>query len=84
MHNQLLLLEVSCTISIKLYTNYSSYKHTYIPVAEPSMLVTCTVKLVDNGLLRTSTACASSSCSLTLYFDWPNITMVARRQRYSY
>ena len=34
------------------------------------LLDTCTVILVDDGLLRTSTGCAGPSGSLTLYTDW--------------
>ena len=71
-HNQFLLLEINFTVS-----HYQT-THTYVPVAEPSVLVICTVRLVDDGLLRTSAACAGSSSSLTLYLDWPNITVMAR------
>ena len=39
----------------------------YSPIADPSVLVTCTVISVDDGLLRTSTGCAGPTSSLTLY-----------------
>ena len=41
----------------------------YSPVAEPSVLVTCTVISVDDGLLRTSTGFVDPPSSLTLYVD---------------
>ena len=49
----------------------------YLPVADPSVVVTCTVILVDNGLLTTSTGCAGPASSLTLYSDRLNITVTA-------
>ena len=42
----------------------------HLPVADPPVLDTVTVILVDDGLLRTSTGCADPSDSLTLYNDW--------------
>ena len=49
----------------------------YSPVADPSVLVTCTVKVIDAGLLRTSTGCAGPAFSLTLYVVSLNITVIA-------
>ena len=49
----------------------------YSPVAEMSLLVTCIVISVDDGLLRTSTGCAGPSSSLTLYVDWLKFTVVS-------
>ena len=49
----------------------------YLPVADPSVLVTCTVISVDDGLLITSTGCIGPASSLTLYSDWSNITVTA-------
>ena len=42
----------------------------YSPVAVMSLLLTCTVISVDDGLLRTSTGCTGPSSSLTLYVAW--------------
>jgi len=47
----------------------------YLPVADPSMVNTCTVISVDDELLRTSTGCAGPASSLTLYVDWLNLTV---------
>ena len=44
------------------------------PVADPSVLNTCTVKEVDDGLLRTSMGCDFST---TLYVDCSNVTEIA-------
>ena len=55
----------------------STFPTLYSPVADPSVLVTSTVKSVDYGLLRTSTGCASPASSSTLYNDWSNITVAA-------
>ena len=41
----------------------------YSPVAVMSLLLTCTVILVDDGLLRTSTGCAGPASSSILYVD---------------
>ena len=51
----------------------------YSPVAVMSLVSTCTVILVDDGLLRTSTGCAGPSSSLTLYADWLKLTMMTIR-----
>jgi len=40
------------------------------------VLVTCTVKEVDDGLSRTSVGRAGSAFSITLYVDWLNITLI--------
>ena len=50
----------------------------YSPVADPSLVVTCTVTSVDDGLLRTILSCAGPPSSLTLYVDSLNITVMAR------
>ena len=42
-----------------------------------SVSLTCTVMLVDDGLLRTSTGCAGPLSSLTLYVDWLKVTVTA-------
>ena len=52
----------------------------YSPVAVMSLLVTCTVILVDDGLLRTSTGCAGPSSSSTLYVDWLKLMVMATKQ----
>ena len=49
----------------------------YSPVAVMSLLLTCTVISVDDGLLRTSTGCAGPSSSSTLYVDWLKLTIIA-------
>ena len=49
----------------------------YSPVADPSVVVTCTVISVGDGLLITSTSSAGPASSLTLYVDWLNVTVVA-------
>jgi len=46
-------------------------------VADPSVLVTCTVKAVDDGLLRTSVGRAGPVSSSTLYIDWLNLTKIS-------
>ena len=46
----------------------------YSPVAVMSLLLTCTVISVDDGLLRTNTGCAGPSSSSTLYVDWLKLT----------
>jgi len=40
------------------------------------VLVTCTVKEVDDGLLRTSASRTGPAFSITLYVDWLNITLI--------
>jgi len=50
------------------------YRYLNKPFAVTSLLFTCTVISIDDGLLRTSTGCASSSSPLTLYIDWLNVT----------
>jgi len=50
-------------------------------VADPSVLVTGTVKAVDDGLLRTSVGCAGPVLSLTLYIDRLNLTVMAKWKR---
>ena len=47
----------------------------YSPVADPSMLNTCTVTFIDDGLLRTSTGSASPPSSLTLYVLCSKLTV---------
>ena len=49
----------------------------YSPVAVMSLLLTCTVISVDDGLLTTSTGCAGPSSSSTLYVDWLKLTNIA-------
>ena len=56
---------------------FSIYQTHYSPVADPSVLVTVTLKSVDDGLLRTSTGCAGPALSLTLYAGCSNITVKA-------
>jgi len=51
----------------------------HLPVADPPVLDTCIVILVDDGLLRTSTGFAGPSSSLTLYDDWLKLTVMAIR-----
>ena len=46
-------------------------------MADPSVLVTVTLKSVDDGLLRTSTGRAGPAFSLTLYVDCSNSTVIA-------
>ena len=58
----------SCLISKVVYidiTDIIYYGNTvyYSPVAVPSVLNTCTVISVDDGLLRTSTCCAGPASS---------------------
>ena len=40
------------------------------------LLLTCTVITVDDGLLRTSTGCATTLSSSTLYVDWLKLIIV--------
>ena len=47
----------------------------HLPVADPLVLITCTVISVDDGLLRTSTGCAGPLFSSTLYTDWLKLTV---------
>ena len=56
----------------------------YSPVAVMSLLLTCTVILVDDGLLRTSTGCAGPPTLSTLYFDLPNLTVLATNTTIKY
>jgi len=51
----------------------------YSPVAVMSLLVTCTVISVDDGLLRISTGCASPLFSPTLYVGWLNLIVAATK-----
>jgi len=51
-------------------------------MADPSVLVTCTVISVDDGLLRTSVGCDRPSFSLTLYVDWLNLTVMAMEENF--
>ena len=46
------------------------------PVAVPLVVKTCTITVVDDGLLRTSTGCAGPSSSSTLYVDWLKLTYI--------
>ena len=48
----------------------------YLPVAVMLLLLTRTVISVDDGLLRISIGCAGPSFLSTLYFDFPNITVI--------
>ena len=41
----------------------------YLPIAELSLFITCTMTSVDDGLLRTNTGSAGPSSSLTMYVD---------------
>ena len=50
----------------------------HLPVAVMSLLSTCTVISVDDGLLRTSTGCAGPSSSSTLYVDWLKLTKISK------
>ena len=45
-----------------------------LPVAVISLVITCTVILVDDDSLRTSTGCNTPSLSLTLYVDSVKLT----------
>ena len=45
-----------------------------------SLLLTCTVISVDDGLLRTSTGCAGPSSSSTLYADWLKLIVMTINQ----
>jgi len=49
----------------------------YSPVAVMSLLLTCTVISVDDGLLRTSTGYAGPSSSSTLYVDWLKLIAIS-------
>ena len=51
----------------------------YSPVAVMSLLLTCTIILVDDGLLRTSTGCAGPLFSSTLYVEW--LKLIVRSMR---
>ena len=51
----------------------------YSPVAVMSLLLTCTVISVDDGLLRTSTGCTVLLPSSTVYFDWLKCTVFFTR-----
>ena len=48
----------------------------YLPVAEPSVLVTCTVISIFNALLNISTGCTGPASSLTLYVDCSKLTTI--------
>ena len=52
----------------------------YSPVAVMSLLLTCTVILVDDGLLRTSTGCVGPSSSSILNVDWLKLTEISTEQ----
>ena len=56
----------------------------YSPVADPSVLVTVTIIVIDDGLLRTSTGCAGPAFSITRYIVSLNITVMARKQMIAY
>jgi len=63
---------------------HSWYKNTnnnqrYSLWAVTPVSLTCTVISVDDGLLRTSTGCAGPSPSSTLYVDWLNKMMIAKK-----
>ena len=49
----------------------------YLPVVVMSLLLTCTVISVDDGLLRTSTGFTGPSSSSTLYADWLKLTVIS-------
>ena len=49
----------------------------YSPVADPSVVNTCTVISSNDGLLRTSTGFIVPASSLTLYVGWLNFTVIA-------
>ena len=51
---------------------------TYVPVADPLVLNTCTLKLMDDGLLRTNNGCADPEFSWTLYVVWLNVMVTAK------
>jgi len=55
----------------------------YSPVAVLSLLLTCTVISVDDGLLRTSTGCAGPLSSSTLYVDWLKLIVLAVRNNHA-
>ena len=52
----------------------------YSPVADPSVLNTCTIIPVDDGLLRTMVDCAGPASSSTLYIDLLNVTVIANNR----
>jgi len=65
---------------------YIHYGHTdicissrilFLLVADPSLLRTCTVISVDDGLLRTKTICTDSLFSATLYIAWLKLRVAA-------
>ena len=55
-----------------------------VPVADPSVLNTCTVISVDDGLLRISTGSTDSSLSPTAYDACPKLTVGATELVYNY
>ena len=64
---------LSCYLS--LLVDLGVNKH--LPLAEPSVTFTITVKSVDDGLLRTSTGCVGPSSSSTMYVDWLKLTVIS-------
>lgn len=52
----------------------------YLPIAELSLFITCTITSVDDGLLRTNTGSAGPSSSLTMYVDWLKDTVATTWQ----
>ena len=53
----------------------------YLLFAVPPTSLIRRVIFMDDGLLRTSTGCASPALSLRLYIVWLNITVIARGLR---
>ena len=66
-------------LSYSIYHYNIDIKITYYsPVADPSLVVTCTITSVDDGLLRTIVGCAGPPSSAILYVDSLNVTVMAR------
>ena len=57
-----------------------TYTYTYVPDADVSLAVTCTVILVDDGLLRISTGCAGPLPSATSYVDCAKLIVTAKQK----
>ena len=49
----------------------------HLPVAVTSVFITCTVKSVDDGLVRTSSTCTAPSSSSTAYIGFMKDTITS-------
>ena len=52
--------------------------HLHLLVADESIVITCKVRAVVNGLLRMSMGCTRPSLSLMLYILWLNFKVMSK------